>query len=420
MRDLAQVHVIGAGLAGLAAALDLAGRPGLHVTLHEATANAGGLCRSYHDARLDRVIDTGNHLMLSANQAVLDHAARIGAAERLALAEPLFPFHDLASATSWQLRVPDHPLGALRPGTRPPGTRLSDLADLPRLLTAGADQTVAQVIRRRGALWRSFWEPMTIGVLNCPPEQASARLLRDTLKLTFLKGAAACRPVFAPAGLGPALVDPAVAQLRARGAGLHFRHPLTALEQAEGRATALCFSDGERIALGPRDHVILALPPQAQKALLPQARTPAPGMAILNAHFRVEPALAAALPPLLGLLGGAAQWIFRRDDVLSVTISAAEASPLDPLPPSQALERIWTEVAQAAGAPAARPLASRLIRMRQATFDQSPQEVRQRPGAQGPLANLLLAGAQQATGLPCTLESALVSGRAAAALIPQP
>ncbi|MGD0026183.1 MAG: NAD(P)-binding protein, partial [Xanthobacteraceae bacterium] len=62
----ATVHIIGAGLAGLSAALRLSarGERGERVVVHEATAFAGGRCRSYHDAALGMVIDNGNHLLL--------------------------------------------------------------------------------------------------------------------------------------------------------------------------------------------------------------------------------------------------------------------------------------------------------------------------------------------------------------------
>ena len=64
------IHIIGAGLAGLAAAVALLKR-GARVVVHEATAYAGGRCRSYHDAALGMEIDNGNHLLLSANHAAL-------------------------------------------------------------------------------------------------------------------------------------------------------------------------------------------------------------------------------------------------------------------------------------------------------------------------------------------------------------
>ena len=74
----ATVHIIGAGLAGLSAALKLSAQ-GKSVVVHEATAFAGGRCRSYHDASVGMVIDNGNHLLLSGNRAALDYLREIGA-----------------------------------------------------------------------------------------------------------------------------------------------------------------------------------------------------------------------------------------------------------------------------------------------------------------------------------------------------
>jgi len=62
------VHIVGAGLAGLSAATDLAAK-GYPVSLYEATAQAGGRCRSYFDEHLGRTIDNGNHMMLSGNRS---------------------------------------------------------------------------------------------------------------------------------------------------------------------------------------------------------------------------------------------------------------------------------------------------------------------------------------------------------------
>jgi hypothetical protein len=196
-----RVHVVGAGLAGLACAVRLSEAPGLRVTLHEASPKAGGRCRSYHDARLDRRIDNGNHLILSGNGAVLDYARRIGGAGRLeALPDAAFPFVDLAGGARWTVRAPRSPLGVWRRGALPPGAGAGDPPDALRLLLAGPGRTVADVLRGRGAMWRAFWEPMTTAVLNAPPERASAALLRAALVRTFFRGGAACRPVLAPRG----------------------------------------------------------------------------------------------------------------------------------------------------------------------------------------------------------------------------
>src|SRR5258708_15200735 len=98
------VHVIGAGLAGLAAAVTLAAR-GRRVTVHEAGDHAGGRCRSYDDVALGCRLDNGNHLLLAGNRRTMTYLDRIGA--RASLVGPdaaIFPFVDLATGRRWVLR----------------------------------------------------------------------------------------------------------------------------------------------------------------------------------------------------------------------------------------------------------------------------------------------------------------------------
>src|SRR5260370_7429889 len=71
------VHIIGAGISGLSAAVRLANE-NLKVHVHEATQQAGGRCRSYFDAATNLTIDNGNHLLLSGNRHALAYARSIG------------------------------------------------------------------------------------------------------------------------------------------------------------------------------------------------------------------------------------------------------------------------------------------------------------------------------------------------------
>ena len=136
------VHVVGAGLAGLAAAVRLAGI-GQSVTVHEAAGQAGGRCRSYHDPALDMVIDNGNHLLLSANHAALEFLRAIGAGDRL-VGPPAadFPFVDLESGERWTLRINAGrlPWWIFDAGRRVPGTRPRDYLAFARLLWASRRQ----------------------------------------------------------------------------------------------------------------------------------------------------------------------------------------------------------------------------------------------------------------------------------------
>src|ERR1700756_5656103 len=134
------VHIIGAGLAGLSAALELSAR-GDRVIVHEATAFVGGRCRSYHDAALGMTIDNGNHLLLSGNRAALGFLREIGAEQHL-IGPPAarFDFVDLAARggtpARWTLRINDGrlPWWIFSSGRRVPGTRLIDYLKLGALL----------------------------------------------------------------------------------------------------------------------------------------------------------------------------------------------------------------------------------------------------------------------------------------------
>src|SRR6185503_10570810 len=89
------IHIIGAGLAGLAAAIRLTQAHHTAV-VHEATAYAGGRCRSYHDSATDMLIDNGTHLLMSGNHAALSFVGAIGSSAGLhGPKEAEFPFIDL-------------------------------------------------------------------------------------------------------------------------------------------------------------------------------------------------------------------------------------------------------------------------------------------------------------------------------------
>lgn len=418
---MARVHIVGAGISGLACAVRLA-RQGHAVALYEAAGQAGGRCRSYVDAKLGRMVDNGNHLLLSANRAALSYVEEIGA--RATLIGPkraAFPFVDLRSGARWTVRPNAGPLpwwilSATRriPGTRP-GSYLAGL----RLARAKPDDTVADLLDRGDPLWERFWEPLTVAALNTAPEEASARQLWLVVRETFGHGEAGCRPLIARDGLAASLVTPALELLRVRGAGIHFNRRLRRIDFMGERAAGLEFG-GENVALAGEDRLVIALPPPAAAEVVPGLDAPQEARPIVNAHIRLDapPALPPGMAedlPILGLVGGTAQWLFVRGDVVSLTVSAAEA--LAEEPSERVGERLWADTATALGLdPAPAPLV-RVIKERRATFAQTPEALRRRPRARTPWVNLALAGDWTDTGYPATIESAVRSGRAAAQVV---
>ncbi len=416
-----RAHVVGAGIAGLSAALRLA-EQGWQVSLHEAAAQAGGRCRSYVDAKLERSIDNGNHMLLAANTAALDFVAEIGAADRLTRpARATFPFLDLATGERWTVTPSRGPIPwwIFSAKSRIPGSGIGDYLGAWRLATASEDATVADCLGDRGPLWQRFWVPLTVAALNTHPREASARLLWLVLRESFAKGADACRPFVARRGLSDVFVDPALETLRRRGGEAAFGRRLRALAFDGGRVAALDFGE-RRIDLAPEDSVVLALPPAVAGDLLPGLDVPRDSRPIVNAHLRlpegVRPAwVPAAELPFLGLVGGAADWLFLRDDVVSLTVSAAET--LAERPAEEIARLMWRDTAKALGLdPSAEPIV-RIVKEKRATLAQTPAALRLRPGPRTRWPNLALAGDWTDTGYPATIESAVRSGSAAAAAL---
>lgn len=409
------VHVIGAGLAGLSAALRLRGR-GRNVVVHEATAFAGGRCRSYHDASVGMTIDNGNHLLLSGNDAALEYLRSVGAADRLVGPQSAeFSFVDLASGQRWTLRFNDGriPFWIFDPKRRVPGTGILDYAPLARLLWPGAGKAVGEVIACKGVLYDRLVEPLIVAALNIDAPTGAARLASAIVRETLAVGGRACRPLIARAGLGTTLIEPALAHLQKHSAAVRMGHQLRALRFGADRIAALEF-DGEVVELAGDDTVILAVPPYIAASLVHGLQVPTEFRAIVNAHFRIEPP--AALPPILGVLNATVQWIFAFPGRVSITISAGDR--LIAAPREELANTIWSEVARATGLPAALP-PWQIVRERRATFAATPAQDARRPGPATRWRNLVLAGDWTDTGLPATIEGAIRSGNRAAEIIAQ-
>ena len=413
---MATVHVVGAGLAGLACAVRLVS-DGRTVALYEAAGQAGGRCRSLFEPTLERSIDNGNHLLLGCNDATMAYLDAIGARGSLRTApEIVFPFLDLRSGVRWTLRPnPGRlPWWLLVPSRRVPESRLGDYLGALRLARAPAHATIADVFDTGDPFFERFWQPLVVAVLNAAPGDAAARLMWPVMKLSFGRGGDAARAYVARDGLSASFVDPALARLGARGCEARFGWRLRAVERRDGRALRLDFGD-RAVEVGADDSVVLALPPARIAEMLPGITVPRGSRAIVNAHYRLpRPAALPAGSPFIGLVGGQAQWMFLRNDVASVTVSAGDAMIDTTADEIAAL--LWTDVARALDLGPAPLPPYRIVKERRATFAQTPTEAARRAPARTAWANLFLAGDWTDTGLPATIEGAVISGHTAARL----
>jgi squalene-associated FAD-dependent desaturase len=407
-----KAYVIGAGLAGLSAAVALASR-GASVEVIEAAPQAGGRCRSYFDPTLGQTIDNGNHFVLSGNHATMAYLRTIGSQDGLAgPRKASTSFVDIRSGQRWAITPNDGfvPTWLFDAARRVPGTRPADYLEIAKLLIAGPDKTISEVLSCKGELWERLLRPFFLGALNTEPEIASAALAGALVRETFAKGGLAYRTRIAQPTLASVFVDPALTFLSTAGSAQRFGERLRRIVAGVSNAAALEVQEST-IPLSSGDAVILATPPWVTSELIPGTIAPDEFSAIVNAHFKTQGPPDA--PGMLGIIGGTAEWVFSFPNRISVTISGADR--LVDVDREDLAHTIWND-ARAALALGEEMPAWQIVKEKRATFRATPEQARKRPDARTEFEGLFLAGDWTDTGLPATIEGAVRSGQKAAEL----
>ncbi|MHA1539652.1 MAG: hydroxysqualene dehydroxylase [Alphaproteobacteria bacterium] len=379
MAEKPKIHIIGAGLSGLSAAIwATQSTIDYDIYLYEARQFAGGRCRSFYDKTLKHSVDNGTHLLLGANQHVFEYLDIIGATKTLQpVGAASFPFYNLN--TGAQISI-----GSLW------NLRSLKLLFQPRFL-------------------KGIWDSVIVSILNTSPATASKTLLLKTAWKIFKGGKRTRQPFLVEADLGTSFIDPALTFLTEKGVDISFGISLKTLESSGQQVEKLLFSGGKEVSLKTEDRIILALPPYALQKILPDISVPDAYESILNLHF--DSTDLPSLPqPFIGLIGGISHWVFQREKTLSVTVSAA--NHLLKTSREELVQTIWQEITQLLETDKSYPPYT-LLWEKKASFAQDRKNVKKRPPSQTPYKNLLLAGDFTKTGLPATIEGAIVSGKRA-------
>jgi squalene synthase HpnD len=429
-----KVVVLGAGYAGLSAATELILR-GHDVTLIEARALLGGRAHSFRDTKTGQLLDNGQHIFMGCYHDTLALLRHLGVADRLSspvsLAVPFYSEKGRSSLTA-TLPAPLHLFSALL-GFRElsAGAKFAAIRLALRLrfgAEPAGDETVQAWLGRWGQtpnIIRALWEPLCIAALNEPVATASAKLFATVIRQSFLGGAEDSKILLSKVGLSE-LFAPEVRQLLEMCGGcLQLQAPVAALGFEKSRLQKIELSDGT--TLHP-DVVVSALPWHALRGLLP----PESGLAQACREIHDAPIVSLHLwldrpvlrEPFVGLLDSPVHWVFSRDHihgvepeqpghVITAVVSGARelvdrtAAELEELTLRE-LGRFLPEARDA------RVLHRMVYKSRSATFAATPETEPWRPGPKTEWSNFWLAGDWTATGLPATLEGAVLSGRKAA------
>lgn len=418
MADGLNCAVIGAGYAGMAAAVELAAA-GRQVEVFEASRTLGGRARAVQIEGFS--VDNGQHILIGAYTETLRLMRAVGAdPDELLRRTPLrfeFPGEFLMSAP--RLPAPLHTAFALLFAKGLDWHEKFAAIRLMRGLQAGRyriepDITVnawldsnATPSRQR----RLLWEPLCIAALNTPAERASARVLANVLRDSLGGTRAASDMLLPQVDLTALFPEPAGRFITERGGTVHAGHRVGSLER-DGEAWRI---DGA----GPFARVVVAVAPYHLGSLLPELATAVAHLdwePIVTSYFSYEDWV--RLPqPMLGVDAGLAQWLFDRGALcgqygLIAAVISARGRHLD-LPTAELERGIHREIARLVP-DLPEPLSVQTITEKRATFACVPNL--QRPPAQTPLPGLWLAGDYVAGDYPATLEGAVRSGVAAARL----
>ena len=397
-----RVTVVGGGLAGLAAALDLVDA-GADVTLYEARPTLGGAVQTLpaRDGDPEPPPDNGQHIALGCFVEYLRFLGRIGesgSVRRSRLALPVIAENGRVSS----IRPTPAALVAYR--HLPLRDRVRIPLTLARMRNAQArvDETFGATLRRLGASDASverFWDVFIRPALNLSADEVDARAGLFTVRTALLGPRANADLVLPVRPLGAMHGDAAGRALEAAGASVRVGERVESLAELDA------------------DAIVVATPPRESARLLDE---PDPGYEdspIVSVHLWFDQALLAT--PLAALLGSDAHWVFDRGALTGhapvrgqyLTVVSSGVPELLEVRGKELVDRIAEQLTARLGS--AELLWSRVSREPYATIALRPGTVR--PGVETQRADTVRAGTWTDTGWPATMESAVRSGRAAAA-----
>ena len=439
------VVVIGGGFAGLSAAAALSDA-GARVLVLEARPALGGRASAFTDPATGETVDNGQHLMLGCYHETLAFLARIGASGNVEIQRSLevafvdeagrrstlscpplpSPLHLFAGLAEW---------GALRLGDRLSALSLaSPLRRARRFLESGKGvlpasdgETVESWLVRNGQsrrLREMLWGPLALAALNQPADEAAAPVFVRVLAQMFgpdPKDSAVAMPL---RPLDALYAEPAREFIVARGGEIRVSCP--ARVRVGDERVAWVDARGERVEAGA---VIVAVPWFALTETITGDTRPVEGLLSASRTAVASPIVTvnlwfdrSVLPaPFVGLPGRVFQWVFDKRQVfgdsashLSCVSSGASAvvAQSNEILASRARSELASALPSADGAELLRSV---VVRERRATFSLAPGQPR-RPDTKTAVRGLLLAGDWVETGLPATIEGAVVSGHRAARL----
>jgi hydroxysqualene dehydroxylase len=437
-----KVLIIGGGFAGLSAGVALA-RQGCSVTLLEQRRLLGGRAYSVPDGTAGEWVDNGQHALLGGFRETRKFLKTLGTEDlvkyqdrfRIVLVEPSGQRFKLVGSN---LPAPFHMAAGI---FRANGFSWSDRFHLLRaglsiLLTRQLQEsrTVTDwmdALHQPESLRKQWWYPIATAALNEQPHRASANLFLRVLKMAFFGSARNSTFGIMKVSLGELYTEQAKSLIETNGGNIHLNTPVRKIHFSKSKVDSVELQEGRHLTA---DAYISAVPHHALKRMVRADLIKEGSPFACLAHLSDAPILSVHLwfdrpvmdDDFVGLIHSPIQWVFDKSrlwqknetDGGAVACVVSGAYDLINRPPQDLITLTLTELGQyLPEIRKAKLLHTRLIKERQATFSCTPEAERWRPTHETPYSNFYLAGDWTRTGLPATIEGAVLSGHRCASLI---
>lgn len=392
---MATTHIIGAGLAGLTAAVTLA-RAGHFVQLYEASGAAGGRVRLLYDADDNRGYDGCNAVIFGAHTHLLELATSLGSAHSFESMGMAGESYDLARKQRQTRKA----------FLLPPHAPLLDICTLLSLSCTRSHAPVSRYVDYYHPLSESYIEPLCKTLMHQSTDAASASVLGARIRRYASKGRKGMRLLIPKHSLYHSLIAPALSQIEQEGGAVYFSQTLRGLEWNGNTVCGLNFTKQKK-NVQLHDTVILALPaPTLLQLKLPIAPVSTTASDVVSVVYRTQQDTPARLFPANS---GTIDWIKQQHGrTFAITYAAERLLHLD----NEGIARTqWRQIAPILGYDAKQMPEARVLRDRKAIATHTHTR------SQHIANNLYCAGETFAPSALLPLEAAIASGKAAAALI---
>jgi squalene-associated FAD-dependent desaturase len=425
---MANCVVIGGGLAGISAAVNLT-KLGHKVELIEASPKLGGRTYSYLDKETKTEIDNGQHVLMGMYNNTFELLDIIGSKDNLKFQSSL-EIEFLRNEVVLQLRAPKlfYPfnlfIALIKFGAFSPKEKFHSFSFLAKVFlkqSSSFSEIDALTWLKQNSQSEnniaSLWEIICISALNTSLNQASAKAFHNVLKKVFFSGEKAARMVLTNKPLTRTFVDPAINYFNKNKIEYHISETVKELVVKNNIVTEI---KTENRVLAGFDSVVLAIPHYLIEKIKSAKR-------LLNEqYFRMETSPIITIHiwekkksfsnSFVGLIDSNIHWVFNNDSHLSVVISAAEE--LINKSHQEIIELVAIELNKANSSfVIANILNYKVIKEKRATLKCTPKNEKLREFLKTDIKNLVFAGDWTNTQLPGTIEGAILSGKLAAVKI---